>query len=158
TALASTGIVVSTLATSFFVHAMREQRHFIMLLPALLMLSAEGATWLRNRTHLAIPSVLLAVATFPFSFYAQRPGGFAELAHKIALPARMLISSDASGEGAWIAEVALNEKRPTSVIVRGTKALSSSDWNGGGYKLLASTPAEVDRRLDELALDILIVD
>ena len=44
-----------------------------------------------------------------------------------------LVSSDATGEGMFIAEVALHEARPGHVIQRASKSLASSTWSGSGY-------------------------
>jgi hypothetical protein len=41
--------------------------------------------------------------------------------------------------------------------VRSTKALSTSGWNGENYRLTVATPGEVSQRLDELAIDTVVV-
>ena len=47
----------------------------------------------------------------------------------------VLSSSDASGEGMFVAEAALaDNSRPSKKVVRATKALADSKWSGGGYK------------------------
>jgi hypothetical protein len=69
----------------------------------------------------------------------------------------MLISASANGEGGWITEVALAEKRPSSVVVRATQALAASDWAGGSYRLETHTVSEVENRLDELGIEIVIL-
>jgi hypothetical protein len=72
----------------------------------------------------------------------------------------MLISSanGASGEGGWIAEVSAAERYPASFVVRASKVLSESGWNGENYRLLATDKAAVERILDELALDVVVLD
>ncbi len=50
-------------------------------------------------------------------------------------PGPVLISSDASGEGMFVAEAALADSfRPSKTVVRATKALGESKWSGGSYK------------------------
>lgn len=64
--------------------------------------------------------------------------GFAPLADELlgeAAPAEItIISSDATGEGIFISEVALHERRPKHVIRRASKDLASSTWSGSGYQ------------------------
>ena len=44
-----------------------------------------------------------------------------------------------------------------STIARATKLIASSSWNGERYQLLANSDEEVDRLLDEAALDIVVL-
>ncbi len=156
--LASAAVLLSTAAISFFVREATEPRHYILIVPALLVLATQLWRWTASRTRLAPLMLLAAAAWFPFQRYQQRPAGFLELRSQIRLPARMLVSTTAAGEGAWIAEVALGEKRPASVIARGTQVLATMDSDGREYRLSATTPKAVARRLDELGLDTVVVD
>ena len=156
-AVAAASILCSVLITSVPARAMREPRHFIIVLPALLLLAVEFVEWTRLRTRFGLALLAVGIVLFPFQLYRQRPAGFVELSRELRLPERMLVSSDSTGEGAWIAEVALHEKRPGSVIVRATKILATATWSGRNYTLLACTPAQAERTLDELSIDIVIV-
>ena len=49
-------------------------------------------------------------------------------------------------------------RRPTSVVIRASKALVSEGWNGENYHLLTKTPEEIETRLDELGIEAVIVD
>lgn len=69
----------------------------------------------------------------------------------------MLVSSNSTGEGPWIAAVALSEKRPASVIARTTQDPGRSTWSGGNYVLITKTRAEIERRLDELRIETVIL-
>ena len=150
-------MLVSAAVTSFFVRAMNEPRHWIIILPAILILAANSVTQLPWR-YLAVP-LLLALALFPYSWYRQPRTGYMDLVRQLHLPARMLVSSGRSSwEGGWIAEVSLAEHYPGSFVVRGTKVFADSDWNGVHYRLITTTPAGVVERLDELAIDTIIVD
>jgi len=156
-ALAAGSVVFCTLGVSFVVRAMREERHWIIALPAILVLAGMGIS--RFRSPLAVGSLAaLAVLLFPYSWYRQSPAGFADLVRQLHRPARMLVSSTSVGEGAWIAMTSLAEKRPGSFIVRASKVLSEAGWSGEGYRLLTTTRGAVLRRLDELALDTVILD
>jgi hypothetical protein len=44
------------------------------------------------------------------------------------------------------------------VITRASKVLVHSDWSGTDYKLLVQSQDQLERRLDELAIDSVIVD
>jgi hypothetical protein len=68
----------------------------------------------------------------------------------------MLVSG--TGEGSWIAEVSLAEKRPGSYIARATKLLAEEGWSGENYRLLTVNQEAVLRRIDEVALDLVVLD
>jgi len=157
--VASVAIVLSFALCSYYVRAFREPRHWIALLPPMLLLAMAAYRWLAERTRLA-PALLLAVLiTMPHSFYSQSPAGYAALAAQIRQPARMLISS-ASGwpEGSWIAVAALREARPASVILRATKLLASSDWSSWHYQSKVASAEDVERALDGARIDLVVID
>ncbi len=157
-AVASAAILLSIGIVAWFLRAMNDPRHFIIVIPALLALSVELLVWARSRTQFGILLGIPALALFPFVSYFQQPHGFTSLLKQIHRPARMLVSSNGSGEGAWIAEVALAEKRPASVVIRASKTLVSEGWNGENYQLITKTPEEIGARLDDLAIEAVIVD
>jgi len=155
-ALVAGSVIVSTLGVSFIVRAMREERHWIIALPAILVLSGFAMSRFR-RPWVAACLVLPALALFPFARYRQSRYGYGDLVPQLARPSRMLVSSADFGEGPWIAVCALAERRPASFVVRASKVLAESGWNGEGYRLLTLTQDAVSRRLDELSLDIVIL-
>ena len=80
--------------------------------------------------------IVLAAAMLPIA--SKRDSGFGKLAETALRQAdpndAMLISSDAIGEGMFIAEVALRDThRPDYTIKRSSKELASSEWNGSRY-------------------------
>jgi GT2 family glycosyltransferase len=156
-ALTAASVIFCTEVVSLIVRAMREDRHWIIVLPAIMVLTGIAVSrvskpWLA--AGLALPTVLM----FPFARYTQTKSGFAELAHQVPRPSRMLVSSTATGEGAWVAAVALaDDRRPASVVMRATKVLAEEGWNGEGYHLITPTPDSISRRLDELGIDVLIL-
>ena len=151
-------MVVCAVLISFAVRAMNEPRHWIIVLPAVLVLAGYAVT--RLPRPLAALLLAAAVALFPWLWYRQTPSGYCDLVGQLHLPARMLVSSarGASGEGAWIAEVSVAERYPASLVARASQVLAQSGWNGEHYKLLAQTPEAVARRLDELAIDVVVLD
>jgi len=155
-ALVAGSLIVCMLGASILVRAMREERHWIVALPAILLLSGVAVSCFQRR-WVAICLLLSAAALFPFARYRQSPTEFGKLARQLVLPSRMLVSSAGSGEGPWIAVASLAEHRPGSFLMRATKVLAETGWSGEGYHLLAETPAAVSRHLDELAVDIVIL-
>jgi len=159
-AMAAGAVLISMALVSYTVRAMREPRHWIAVVPALLLLSLSGYAWLEKRWPRWAPVAALSVlALFPFAFFRQEPEGFRELAAQLRLPARMLVSSTLGWrEGPWIAVVAESEPRPQSTIVRATKVLAETDWNGSRYKLRANNVEAIERSLDETGTDIVVLD
>jgi hypothetical protein len=155
-ALVAGSVIVCTLGVSFVVRAMQEERHWIIALPAILILSGFAVSRFR-RPWVAVCLLLPATALFPFARYRQSPAGFSDLVQQLARPSRMLVSSAGWGEGAWIAVSSLAEQRPASFVVRASKVLAETGWNGEGYRLTTPTWGAVSRRLDELAVDIVIL-
>jgi hypothetical protein len=137
---------------------MNAPRHWIMVLPPILMLSGYAVT--RFRWPLGALLLTVELALFPYSHYRQVPRGYRNLIGQLHLPARMLVSSGkgSRGEGAWIAEMSTAERYPASLVARSSKVLATSDWNGGQYRLLLDSPSAVARELDEIAIDIVVLD
>ena len=126
-----------------------EARHLIPVMPAALMFAVAGGAALVDRLTSARPALarrqtliaalmfaaVLASVVWPLS--QKGFSGFAPLAELLlgeAAPAEVtLVSSDARGEGVFIAEVAMREQRPGHVIQRASKALARSSWSGSGY-------------------------
>jgi hypothetical protein len=157
-ALAAASLLLSCVAVSFVLRAMNSPRHWIIVLPALLLLAMECLVWLERVRWVAVAAALAAVALFPFGLERLPVGGFQRFAAEVHHPARMLVSSNWIGEGAWIAAVALSEKRPSSVVIRASKSLASEGWNGDYYTLLTSSTSEVQTTLDELGVETVVVD
>jgi glycosyltransferase involved in cell wall biosynthesis len=155
---ASSALLLAVIFASFFIRAMNEQRHFLLVLPATLLLGLMAVRRLRSWNALAAGvAVMGGLLLFPWTRYVQHPEGFSALAPGLRQPGRMLVSA-ASGhdEGSFIAVASLRERRPGSVIARASKVLAQSDWNGGRYKLLANDRAGVASILDRYGLDTVI--
>jgi hypothetical protein len=149
-------MIASMLAVASFVPHLAEPRHWILILPALLLLAGHAVS--RFPLH-TIPLAIAAVALFPYSRYHQEPAGYQQLFHQLPLPVRIMVSSgyDSGGEGAGVAEVNLRDRLMESVVMRASKVLAISDWNGNSYQLLVEDAAEVRRRLDQLAVDRVVL-
>jgi hypothetical protein len=70
----------------------------------------------------------------------------------------LLASADERGEGAMVAELLLEDPGRTSVILRGTRVLSSSDWMGRDYTLLQRSPVSVMQFLNSTPVHFVVVD
>jgi hypothetical protein len=105
---------------------------------------------------IAAASVLSSAISLP-----ARTEGYRPLAASIPLgrgPVVILCSLTSSGEGAFIAERLALDPRRDGLILRATKVLSSSGFNGGHYRDRFATPAEVELYLQSIPVDYLVVD
>jgi hypothetical protein len=106
--------------------------------------------------------VLLAVPCATSPLAQKGCYGFAPLSEAMlseAAPVEVtLVSSDAAGEGMFIAEVALREHRPGHVIRRASKELASSTWSGSGYTPRFKSDDELFTHLTSGEIRYLVVD
>ena len=127
-----------------------EARHLIPAVPALVYFAWLGADWVA--TQLATPRLPLtktAALVFAFiglvflatTFRVPHKGyfGFGAVADNLLNSSKSqdtyLVVSDARGEGMFISEVAMREKRPGHFVQRASKKLASSSWTGSAYHL-----------------------
>jgi len=162
----------------------REDRHLIPALPAACMVVVAGLCaaeeWWRKRRSsepaapganpamrpgliFGLGAVLLLAP--PLASAPRAPKGwygFASLAEALLSEAPpeavTLVSSDATGEGMFIAEVALREDRPGHVIQRASKSLSRSTWSGSGYSPAFQRDDEVLSFLLRSGITYLVLD
>jgi len=156
---ACAGLIVAIVVFQSLAPVGREDRHLIPALPAACMFAIAGLCaveewWRRRRSSepaaaaagtsmrpgliFGLGAVLLLAPPLASAPRASKAWyGFASLAEALLSEAPpeavTLVSSDATGEGMFIAEVALREERPGHVIQRASKSLSSSNWSGSGY-------------------------
>jgi hypothetical protein len=145
-----------------------EARHLIPILPAAVMFAAAGFDFIAKRLgpcwRIAIFATLVLAGTIwkflPIT--ARGSSGFEPLAEQMLVQFppgdEALVSSDATGEGMFIAEVALHERRPGHVIQRASKSLSSSTWSGSGYAPAFNDDDEVFKFLTSGKIRYLILD
>jgi len=119
-----------------------EARHLVPILPAAVMFAVAGFDFIAKRFSgwgLAAWALLalLCIAPALRPFTTKGYSGFAVIAETMLSDAapddETLVSSDATGEGIFISEVALHEARPGHIIQRASKSLASSTWSGSGY-------------------------
>ena len=150
--------LISFAVTSYVVRAIREPRHWIAALPLILLLAMAALDWLWRRHRVAaLAAAAAGLALFPFAFYRQPVRGFTAMAAQLPRPGRFLVSSpNGWSEGCFIAAASLTEPRPSSTILRATKVLARTNWNGDRYAALAATPEEMERLLDENAVGTVV--
>jgi Dolichyl-phosphate-mannose-protein mannosyltransferase len=145
-----------------------EPRKIAMTMPVLLAFSFAALDWIvQERKWLAIGGAAGMLIFFTVrTFYAAPPAvdAFAEparfllsdpkLAHELAL----VSSNHPGGEGAFIAEVAEREPHPIRILLRATKLLSSSTWNGLNYTLRYNSPEAVMTFLESFPIRIVVLN
>lgn len=171
---AMVSLIVSLLVFHSFLYPFTQERYLLPLMPAALILAtgwfssrmtaaAGTARWQPAVAGLAALGFLVAsVVTTP-----KPERGLAEFARAIkstkgaagtGQQQRLLVSSSGGGEGAFIAEVALRESRPDSIVFRSSKVFARSTWMNAEYSLVCSTPEEVEAHLDGLRIDRIVID
>ncbi len=172
-ALPAAALIFYTVVPSGFDH-----RYLMPAVPAVCALAAGGAARVFGEKYLAPnpPVSTLAlilgplIPAFALSKLIPVPEksatGFQEAAHAILRhrdetgdPAgAILISSDAAGEGAFIAEIAMQEPDPRTVVHRSSKFLASSDWMGRTYDARVDSAEELRTLLRDSAVQWIAVD
>ncbi len=156
-AIVASAFLLSVAVGSFFIRAMREHRHWMILFPALVLLSLVALRHPKIPSVLRVAAGVVAVGLFPFQIPALHHYGFTSFVRQVHTPGRMLVAGNGDVEGPWIAAVAIAERRPASVVIRGTKAFASMDWNGDYYQLLVDTLEGIESRLDQLRVETVVV-
>lgn len=167
-------LALSVLAFNAVVKVGLEARYLLSAVPALLVLAGAGVKSVAEvlaarglRRAWAVPGVLLAAGSLfaaeKFQLVRKPSHGYPALVRELlARPefrnSVMLVSAHASSEGAFIAEVALEEQRPGHFVLRASKALASSTWKGTSYQTLYAGPEEVAAYLESVPVGIVALD
>ena len=173
--LAAWSLILSTVLIRFVAPAfVFETRYAIALVPAMFILLAAGVAWLMSRRILAglsgpVRVLMIAVPLCVLGALNLRALprrvhlGYSEIASAIlSRPdlrnAVFLVSSDSRGEGALIAEMAMNENRPGHIILRASKMLAYGGWGGRRQRLKMETPGQVMDLLASIPVGAIIID
>lgn len=159
-----------------------EARHLAPAAACLCPFAVVGAKSLFHRKPLAgwAAAIVLALAAFlepvgpshfgaignririsPFRISHKIADGFEDAAAWVFANGkrRILVSSDASGEGAIIAAMALHDPlRPSYTAARASKTLSESAWRGRDYKPKFDSADAVRDALEAGGFDAVLVD
>jgi hypothetical protein len=163
-------LIASVWVFQSLVPASIDERHLLTAAPALVIFIAAGIEWLAAHLPLHFPHKPAALAAaagllFAATSFAVPPGSDRALGPIAALLTRpdlrddvILVSSQFDGEGIVIAQVAEHERRPGHMILRGSKVLAESTWEGTHYRTLYKTPAEVMKFLDSVPVGVIVLD
>ncbi|MDB6124166.1 MAG: hypothetical protein JWQ71_3159, partial [Pedosphaera sp.] len=167
-------VLCSTLIFQIVVPCGWEARHLFPALPPVILFIFAGADWVIGRLSakglspkLAAVSVM-TVAGLAFFIQTFRVtendfSGFAPVAITLlsnpqTKQSTFLVSSDARGEGSFISEVAMREKRPGHIVQRTSKALASSTWGGDKYQTKFADEQAIVDFLQKSSFQYLVLD
>lgn len=166
------GMLAGVVVFHSFVPAGLEDRYLLAALPPLLMFMVTGITWVAARlrfgssqTRVAALAVAVAVVFFSTAFYVQRKYvyGFEQIARDLLADpqfanAVIFCSSNTNGEGILTSEIAMRERRPGHIILRASRLLADSDWNGLSYTLTVKTAEQIQKLLESIPVSVLVLD
>ncbi len=170
--IAMAGLLLGVIFFHVIVPVGFEDRHLIPALSAVVLFAAAGLNqfgklaWLKHPALKLVLLVALAVAALGFCI-AEIPHkgyhGFGDVAEFLlskpeAKKEKYLVASDARGEGMFISETAMREKRPGHFIKRASKELASSSWSGGGYKAKFADEAALGNFLRTNSIHYVVLD
>jgi hypothetical protein len=155
-----------------------EARHIISATPALVVLAVAGMTALartsRFRANAELPQqrrevawavglLLITLPVFALARVEKKFSGFSQIADWLLTQSpksRVLVCSDAVGEGMFISEVAMRDNRPGLTVERGSKALvdpKGRTWEGKGLQPRFDD-AELLKFLEAGKIDYIVLD
>lgn len=164
-------LVVAVVAFHAIVPASLDVRHMVQALPACAMLAVVSVMLANLHLRTAAPrwrwapaaigAVGLAMTAWPIQ--AKTGAGYDAVVEQIVkapdhADAVFLVSSDAIGEGMFIAETAMRERRPGHVIRRASKLLADQKWHGGGYQPKVEQSADLVALLRKERIRFVVVD
>jgi 4-amino-4-deoxy-L-arabinose transferase-like glycosyltransferase len=148
-----------------------EYRYMLGAIPAALVLAASGFEWMveqlgsrglsSGRARAALGAlVVVTFLLFTWRIPTKADLGFNPVATLIRNqpPAVTLILSSASGEGAFIGEIATDKKRHSHLILRASKVLSSMTWYGTRREWFYNSRAEMHGYLENSSVEWVVVD
>ena len=151
-----------------------DERYVMAALPPAVALFVAGCCYVSRlripavpnraaRTAILVGGSLLSAYLFGAFAVPHFPVlGFASAA-KMAMASNapsnaMLICSDSAGEGAFVAEVALHDRRPSRIVLRASKIVWHVPWSGGDIEMLFHTATDLAEYLEAVAVDVAVVD
>ena len=166
--------LVSLLIFHSIIPAGLEDRHLVPALPLALYFVVAGASAvaallakkvqnIQASAVITMGIVILAFALETFAIPQKGYSGFRPAARMTLEKSpdpktTFLVSSDAQGEGMFISEIAMAEKRPGHIVRRASKTLASSTWSGGGYEAKFANETQLLNFLKEQNLSYIVVD
>ncbi len=145
------------------VNPLWEPRYLMTAAPAVAVLGAAGwryaANWSFGKLRPAMAVLGCAAVIVNAAPALRQPdlGYSSALARLPRLDRVSLVAGDPLMEGAFVAAMALHDRRFEHVVLRGSKALARSTWAGADYRLTFSRPAEVRDFLDRMGVGTVVV-
>jgi hypothetical protein len=138
-----------------------EPRLFLHVLPIAVFAAATGANVILPKVPELVLLGALVVSHFPWILHARSTVGFVPAVSWLqsSVPAsggRILVTSNGSGEGAFISELALREPHPNRTVIRASKVLQSSSWMGNDLRVHGRTAADVARILADSGITLVV--
>jgi hypothetical protein len=170
---AMTSLVVAGLLFHIFNPVEVYDKRYVALVVApaiaLFFVGVEAVSpWLSSRRLSLVRATICAAAIANFA--AVKPAiafrgalgyreaaAFLENGHELA-GRRILIVSNETGEGAFVAEVAARAIAPSPTVIRGSKLIASDDWNGQHFRMNFSTASDLAQELSALHVDFVLID
>jgi hypothetical protein len=155
-----------------FVVPVRDARHLLAAVPPLLLLSASALAAIARTFSTANSSarrVVIAFGSITAAVFlvtgrmdrAQQWGAQTAVRQVLARSGpldNVLVSSDSYGEGVFIAALVERERRPGHQVIRASKALSASNWDGSGYNVTNGSVDDVEQYLHHAHIRIVVLD
>ena len=145
-----------------------EERYLLPAIAPIVLFACAGAHAVLGRwpQHLRLATAALigfAYLVTSFDVPPKPNRGFKQVADTlvnkgVSPDAALLVSSDAAGEGAFVAAVAVRDRRPNAIVLRASKLLASSTWMGEEYRVLHPDPADLLQALDRSRVSHVLVE
>jgi hypothetical protein len=157
----------------------REYRHVLAAAPPLVLFAGSGVAWVAQRVRAGgtSPAVRVAALCIPLGLAIVGTDLLDGRPSRTRIPRRehaaaaedlvarsslndsvFMISSDASGEGAFIAAVATHERRPGHVVLRASKMLARDDWMGRTYEPIFTKADEIAAFLERVPVGVVVLN
>ena len=167
-------VTLSLLLMHIVVPSSITPRHLVLVAPIWVLFVAMGmrrlGEWrLLDRPHAKrvvafAPVLMLVVFAFErFEITHKHHSGYRDAAGAILADAsldgtRLLIASDARGEGLFTAAIAQAEERPGHAVVRASKVLGRTNWMGDAYEPIFENREDVAGFLKSIPTAVVVLD
>jgi hypothetical protein len=144
-----------------------ESRKLIIAVPAMILFLFAGGSWLASRLRWnpawIATAALVIFGIQKFAIPAEFHFGYTEAARFVHdqtdfRNARILVSSERDGEGMFVSELAMADTRPGHQVLRATKVLSQTDWNGRVFVCFYRTPEALLKYFREAGISVVVSD
>ncbi len=162
--------LASALLFHFALRESGEPRHLLPAAPVGFGFAFAGALWAvhrvirgAHRTQAAVTVAICLLASGGVRLLSETPTDLDRAAAVIASDrsldeAVILVSSQAGGEAAFVAEVAALEPRPRRVVLRGAKMLADSGWRSQRYEPRFADIDTLATYLQSIPVGVLVLD